>query len=210
MPASGVEANERLTASTAVLLLVLLAVEGVTVLSVRSLLRPHVFVGMVLIPPILVKIGSTLYRFARYYAGAPGYREKGPPVWILRMLGPAVVLLTVTMFASGVALLFASGSGRRLLLTVHKASFILWFVVTAVHVLGHLAETSRLGLPDWVGTWWRRYVPRWAAPASPSGRSGHLRRALLLVSLGVGAVLGVVLLGRVGTYLGTVPVHLRQ
>jgi hypothetical protein len=55
---AGVAANSRLTASNAVVLLVLLAAEGVTILRVRELLTPHVFIGMVLIPPVLVKMAS--------------------------------------------------------------------------------------------------------------------------------------------------------
>ena len=57
------------------MLLVLLAAEGVTILRVRQLLSPHVFIGVVLIPPVLVKVGSTTWRFARYYTGAPAYRR---------------------------------------------------------------------------------------------------------------------------------------
>ena len=74
----GVAANARLTASNAVVLLVLLAAEGVTILWVRELLTPHVFIGMVLVPPVLLKVASTGWRFARYYRGAPAYRRKGP------------------------------------------------------------------------------------------------------------------------------------
>ena len=40
-------ANARLTASNAVVLLALLAAEGVTILRVRALLTPHVFIGTV-------------------------------------------------------------------------------------------------------------------------------------------------------------------
>ena len=35
-------------------------------------------IGMVLIPPVALKLGSTGYRFARYYLGSPVYRAKGP------------------------------------------------------------------------------------------------------------------------------------
>jgi len=105
---AGVEGNARLTSVNAVVLLVLLAAEGFTLLGIRQMLTPHVFVGIVLIPPVLVKVGSTTWRFARYYGGAPAYRRKGPPLLLLRMLGPAVVVLTVVLFASGVALLAAS------------------------------------------------------------------------------------------------------
>src|SRR5437763_14360695 len=58
----GVEGNARLTASAAVALLVLLAIEGVTILFIRSLLPVHVFVGMMLIPPIALKLASVGWR----------------------------------------------------------------------------------------------------------------------------------------------------
>jgi hypothetical protein len=145
----GVEANERLTGSTALVLLILLAVEGVTVLRVHSLLTLHVFVGMLLIPPILVKMSSTTWRFARYYLGSPEYRHKGPPPAALRVMGPFVLLLTVVLFASGVLLLLGPTAWRSSLLTLHQASFIAWFIFMAVHVLGHLGEMTRLSTKDW-------------------------------------------------------------
>ncbi len=102
----GVESNARLTGTVAAVLLVLLPAEGVTVLRVRALLTAHVFIGMLLVPPVLLKIGTTGYRFVRYYAGSPAYRRKGPPPLLLRVLGPLVVVLTTCLFASGIALLF--------------------------------------------------------------------------------------------------------
>ena len=59
-------------------LLVLLAVEGATIPFIGSLVGPHVFVGMLLIPPVLLKLGSTGYRFARFCAGQPPVPEQGP------------------------------------------------------------------------------------------------------------------------------------
>ena len=70
-------ANARLTASNAVVLLALLEAEGVTILRVRALLTPHVFIGMVLIPPVLLKVASTGWRFARYYRGARPTSARG-------------------------------------------------------------------------------------------------------------------------------------
>jgi hypothetical protein len=141
---AGVAANARLTASNAVVLLVLLAAEGVTILRVRELLTPHVFIGMVLVPPVLLKVASTGWRFARYYRGVPAYRRNGPPPLLLRLLGPAVVILTVVLLASGVGLLLAGSSWLPLLLKVHKASFVLWFGAMTIHVLGHLGEVFRV------------------------------------------------------------------
>ena len=31
----------------------------------------------------------------------------------------------------------------------HKASFVVWFVVLAIHVLGHILETPALAVADW-------------------------------------------------------------
>ena len=78
-PPGGVAGNERLTALTGVVLLGGFAVEGVTILRIGRLLTLHFFVGMLLIGPVLLKIGSTGYRFARYYTGAPRTCVGGRP-----------------------------------------------------------------------------------------------------------------------------------
>ena len=187
----GVESNSRLTGTTAAVLLVLLAAEGVTVLSIRSLLTPHVFIGMLLVPPVMLKIGSTTWRMARYYRGAPAYRRKGPPPPLLRLLGPVVVVLTVVMLVSGIALLLLPG--QQQLLFVHKASFVLWFAAMVVHVLGHLVETTHLAPLD-LARRTRRQV----------GGAG-VRQWSLAASVVVGALLGWSVLGRVAPYLAQVP-----
>ena len=145
-----VESNARLTGGLAAVLFVLLAAEGVTILQIRGLLPEHVFIGMLLVPPVLVKTASTTYRFARYYLGAPAFRRKGPPPALLRLLGPFVVLLTFAVLATGIALMLVGPSLRGELLTLHKASFILWIIAMTVHVLGHLADTARLAPRDWM------------------------------------------------------------
>lgn len=184
----GVEGNSRLTAGAGALIFVLLAAEGVTILSVRGLLSAHVFIGMLLIPPVLVKTASTGWRIFRYYTGSPAYVRKGPPPPLLRLLGPAVVVLTVAVLASGVALVLLPASSQRLLLQVHKASFVLWFAVTAVHVLGHLLETARLAPADWV-----RRSRRQVAGAGT-------RQWLLVASVVIGAILGAVMLSPTSHY----------
>jgi len=189
---AGVSGNARLTAANAALLLVLLAIEGVTVLRVRALLTPHVFVGMLLIPPVLLKVASTGWRFVRYYGGAPAYQRKGAPPVLLRLLGPFVVLLTVVLFASGVGLLLVSRSWLPLLLKVHKASFIGWFGAMTIHVLGHLGDVFRLAPRDWL-----RRTRRDVTGAGP-------RQWLIAASLVAGVLLGVLFLGRVGPWLAAV------
>jgi len=143
----GTTGNERLTATTGAVLLVLLAVEGVTILFLRPLLSVHIFVGMLLVPPVALKLASTGYRFARYYTGSRAYRRKGAPPLLMRLLAPLVVASTAGLFASGVALL-ALGPGTRFVLSLHKASFVVWFVTMAAHVLGHILELPRLVSAD--------------------------------------------------------------
>jgi hypothetical protein len=138
--AGGTAGNEQLTAATGVVLLLLLAALGVTIVRIGSLLNAHMFLGMLLIGPVVLKMASTGYRFVRYYAANPRYRSKGPPPAAMRLIAPIVVLSTVVVFASGVALLFAGPGSRGTLTPLHKASFIVWLVFTALHVLGHLAE----------------------------------------------------------------------
>ncbi|HXZ71057.1 MAG TPA: hypothetical protein VEH31_09350 [Streptosporangiaceae bacterium] len=187
----GVASNARLTASSAAVLLVLLAAEGVTILRVRQLVTPHVFIGMLLIPPVLLKIGSTGYRFVRYYLRSPAYRRKGPPQALLRLLGPVVVLLTAVVLASGVALVLAGPAWSPQLLFVHKASFVLWFFAMTVHVLGHLAEVTRLAPRDWLRRT-RREV-----------RGAGGRQWLIAGSLVAGVLLGLAMLDRVGPWLAS-------
>lgn len=184
--ATGVEGNARLTSSAAVLLLILLAAEGLTLPAIHALLRPHVYIGFALIPPVALKLGSTLYRFTRYYARSPGYRQKGPPPALLRALGPVVVLSTVLLLASGVALLFFNGSWQQRMLTVHKASFILWFAAMTVHVVAHIVETVQLGPRDW--------LPQ-RARSLPMAAS---RRWMLAATVLAGALLGAWGLGHIG------------
>ena len=139
---AGVEGNARLTSTTGMVLLALLAIEGLTILSVRSLITLHVFLGILLIGPVLLKTGSTVYRFARYYTGARPYVTKGPPHALLRLLGPLVIVSSLALLGTGVALLAVKPSDPGLLLPAHKASFVIWFAVMTIHVLGHLKEAS--------------------------------------------------------------------
>jgi hypothetical protein len=143
----GPTGNSRLTATTGVILLVLVAIEGLTLVSLRPLLSAHVFVGMLLIPPIALKLGSAGYRFARYYTRDNAYVVAGPPQLLLRALGPFVILATIALFGSGVAML-AVGPDQGWIVNLHKASFIAWLIVTGVHVLGHILHLPGLAAAD--------------------------------------------------------------
>jgi hypothetical protein len=173
----GSDGNARLTAATGVVLLVLLAAEGLTlVFGVGSLLLPHIFIGLLLIPPILLKVGSTSWRMVAYYRHVEEYVRKGPPNILLRILiAPVLVAATVVMFATGIAAALVGHGG--LLLGLHKTSFIVWGIAFGVHVLGHLLELPRLVTVDW----WR------------SDRLGgrRLRQYVLAFALVAGLVIAV-------------------
>ena len=109
---AGSPATPASPAPSAVALLVLLAAEGVTIPFIGGLLGPHMFIGLLLIPPVALKMASTGYRFARYYTHDEPYVRKGPPPAFLRLLAPGVVLTTLAVFGTGVALLFTGPPSR--------------------------------------------------------------------------------------------------
>ena len=184
----GAAGNERLTALTGMVLLVLFAAEGVTILSVRQLLTLHFFIGMLLIGPVVLKICSTTYRFVRYYSEAAEYRQKGPPAPLLRLLGPVVLLTSVSVIGTGVMLALTGPSETWLFL--HKASFVLWFGAMTVHVLAYVWRLPRLAsgdLPSRVGEVLAGRAARWL---------------LLTASILTGLLLAVLTVHSVGAWTG--------
>ena len=183
----GPAGNARLTAWTGLVLLVLSAAEGITLLNIRGLISWHVVIGVLLIPPALLKTVSTGWRILRYYRGDPGYTKAGPPPAALRILGPAVVITTLGLLASGLVLiLLGPDSSQRSFLTVaglgmnavtvHQAVFIAWFVVTTLHVLGRFVPALKLTI---------------SAPARKAAVPGASHRmAALVVVAAVAAVAG--------------------
>jgi hypothetical protein len=169
----GPAGNARLTAWTGLVLLVLFAAELVTVLDVRGLISWHIVLGVLLVPPALVKTVSTGWRIARYYTGNRSYRQAGPPPLVLRVLGPLVVLTTLGVLGSGLLLILVGpDAGRRSLvpdtplsmLGLHKATFLLWCAGTGLHTLGRLVPALRLTVLPGVARVPGRY-PRIAALA---------------------------------------------
>jgi hypothetical protein len=146
----GTEGNSRLTGVTAAVLLVLLAVEGLTLLSLQTFLSWHIFIGMLLVPIVGLKLATTGYRFVRYYAGHRDYVRMGAPPTLLRLLGPIVIISTVALFATGVSLA-AVGPQGGVVLGLHKASFAIWFAAMSLHVLAHFLRIPGLVAPDMRG-----------------------------------------------------------
>jgi hypothetical protein len=192
-PTGGAEGNERLTAIAGAALLVLFAAEGVTILAVHQLLTLHFFLGMLLIGPVLLKTCSTCYRFARYYTGAPAYRRKGPPLLLLRLLGPVVMATSVAVIGTGVMLGITGPAGSQPWLMLHKATFVLWFCAMTVHVLAYVWRLPRLIRAD---------LPSLTARAR-SALAGRAARWLLLVaSLLAGLLVALLTYHQAGAWTG--------
>ncbi|HEX5191640.1 MAG TPA: hypothetical protein VFW09_02475 [Solirubrobacteraceae bacterium] len=200
----GTDGNERLTVLTGSLLVVLTAAVGVTIIRIGQLMWLHLFLGLVLAGPVALKLASTGYRFVRYYTHDPAYRAKGPPLPLLRGLAPLVVLSTLALFATGIALLFAGRNTGLPLGLLHKVSFILWIALVALHVLGHLPEIVR-ALPRARQT--RRAMlavgldpDRARLPRAAAGAGGRL--LALGIGVAAGLVLAVALIGQFSIWTG--------
>src|SRR5215471_15015236 len=176
---TGVIGNERLTTLVSLVLLVLIIVELVTSASLRTWLTAHTVVGVLLAGPLLVKMGSTGWRFLHYYTRVPAYVRRGPPPLVLRVLGPVLLVTTLVMVGSGIGLV-VTGPFQPFLLT-HVFSALVWLPLIAVHSLAHLQQVPRSIASDWSS----RLGPRF-----PIGRG-----------LRLGTNLGALLLGVIGAWL---------
>jgi hypothetical protein len=183
----GTTGNEILTSVTALALTLLLAAEGITLLFLGQLLPEHMFIGLLLIPPTALKLGSTGYRFVRYYARSAAYRAKGPPSLPLRLLAPVLVVATVLVLGSGVTLLII-GHRSDTILELHKVSFIVWGVLFAVHFLAYLPRAARSLASDWSAER-RRVVP------GAAGRAG-----LLALAIAAGVAVALALLSQIDAW----------
>ncbi len=184
----GPAGNARLTAATGLVLLVLFLAELVTLLDVTGLIGWHVAIGVLLVPPALLKTASTGWRIVRYYGGDRDYRASGPPPMLLRLLGPLVVLSTLGLLGSGLALIALGPEASRYALiqalgqrvdavTVHQAFFACWAVATGLHVLARLVPAVALA------------VRRSAVPG------GRRRLAAIALTVIVAAITAALLLG---------------
>jgi succinate dehydrogenase/fumarate reductase cytochrome b subunit len=175
-------------------LLVLFVVEIVTVaLQPRSVLTLHSIVGLILIPPVVLKLGSTAWRSFNYYRGVPPYRRNGPPPWWLRILGPVLAVLTMLVLASGVFLIVGPRSAYGVALFIHKKIFYLWLTAIGLHVAAHFANAVRWAYQDF-GARLRVLVP-----------GARLRMAVVSASIMLGIVLGSALASQVPAYLRDYP-----
>lgn len=193
----GPAGNARLTAWVGVLLLVGCLAELATLLDVHRWISWHVVIGAVLLPPALLKTGSTGWRIARYYLGNADYRTAGPPPMPLRVLGPLVVATTLGVLGSGIALIAVSPNrahdqllsvvGQRVdWVTLHQACFVVWAGATGLHVLARLVPAIGIAV---------------TRPVAGDRVEGRVARSVVLLAVaGAAAVTAVLLLAAASSW----------
>ena len=173
------DGNERLTAAVGLVLLALSIVELATIVfGLHRFLSLHVFVGLVLIPPVLLKLASTGWRFARYYTGSEPYRSKGAPQLPMRLLAPLLVAATVVLLGSGVAMGIVHGQSLVVARRLHGPASVLWLILVGVHVLVYLKRAVISSTQDL------------SAPARVRVPGARRRTYVLAIALAAGVVVG--------------------
>ncbi|MDA8263556.1 MAG: hypothetical protein M0Z47_12085 [Actinomycetota bacterium] len=183
-PKKRVLANTRLTSLVGLVIFVELFLIGITVPAISQLLAYHVILGFALIPPLLIKLTSTSYRFVRYYTRNPRYYAAGPPQMLLRVAAPLLIISTIALFGSGVELMlkgptaFSTQTWRG----IHQASFVIWFALAAIHIVSYLPKAVYQGGRD-LGLRSLGMIRFSAARVSGSG--GRILVAIAVVLFGV-------------------------
>ena len=179
---SAVIGNERMTALAGAVLLVLILVEFVSAAILRSLLSIHVFAGVLLAGPLIVKLGSTGWRFLRYYTGSPAFVRRGPPHLALRVMAPLLISTTLVVIGSGIGLMVTGPRSAGPLLPLHGFSVLVWLPLFALHVFAHAWRVPCLVTDDW------------SKPTGKGNVSGRgLRLGMNLGALLAGAVAAILL-----------------
>jgi hypothetical protein len=168
--------NDRLTAAVGLLVLAPVAVEVATILlGVHTFMSVHMFVGLALIPAVLLKLASTGWRFLRYYTRSRAYVEQGPPQLAMRLLAPLFVAATVVLFGSGVALGILHGHALQVARNLHGPASVIWLLLLGLHVLVYLKRALSRTAED--------------LPASGKPMRGSRARAYALATVVAGGLL---------------------
>ena len=200
----GVAGNTRLTSLVATTLLVLLVLQVASAVvfallsynvaalggPVYDVVRPvHFLVGFLLMPLIAIKLGSTGYRFGRYYTRNRAYHEAGPPRPVPRLIAPILIASAVILFGSGVEMWSFRNQFGYAWTAIHNTSAFVFVVALSIHVIVHVREANREAAADLAA------VPVAGAGTDVAAQEplggAVTRRALIGGGLAVGAVLGV-------------------
>jgi|SRR5579884_2495107 hypothetical protein len=173
---SGPRANRRVTALTGLLVLPLAALVLLTGLLFGSLWHVHYFLAFLLLPLVLLKVGSTTYRMVRYYLRSGLYRFIRPPYPLARVTSPLLVVSVVLLFVSGIAM-WATHSRRDPWGWLHTDAAIAFSCLVALHLGMYVPEALRAAGDD--------------LKSEPVASAPHRRDRLAVI--GVAAAAGLVL-----------------
>jgi hypothetical protein len=136
---AGPRTNRRLTALTGTAILPLAALALLTGLFFGDLWRVHYFIGYMLLPVVLLKLGSTGYRMVRYYLRSGLYRFVQPPYPVGRLSSPLLVLSVVLLYVS-VIVMWVTHSQANPWGWLHTDAAIAFSVLVALHLGLYLPE----------------------------------------------------------------------
>lgn len=186
--------NERLTALVAGVLLVGFTIDLLVTARLDKLIMIHIFIGTLLAGPLVVKMTSVGHRFLGYYTRSPAFVAKGTPnVW-LRLLAPFLILDTLALFISGLALALHGPTNDRFIFLIHAATAAMWVPMIAVHVYAHIRQVPRAIARDWL-----------SPHDTVSGRAKRLRVTIL--SLIAGAIAAAIVTPRATIWRHAFLVH---
>lgn len=144
-----IERNKRITALAGIVLFVLIIAELVITANIDGLRSEHIFVGVLLAGPLVVKMCSTGFRFFRYYTKSPEFVRAGPPNILLRLLAPFLVIITILVFISGFELALGGHAHERLFHKIHTVGVTLWLPLLAVHIYAYIRKATGRIAYDW-------------------------------------------------------------
>ncbi len=167
---------------TGLAVLVLLPLPYVTALSLDLLWRVHFFSSLLLVPLLLVKLGGTGWRAARYYLRDCEYRADGPPHPMARLSAPVLVASTVVLFISGVVMML-DGNRFAPWSTIHNGAAIVFTGALGLHLLAHLGDA-----PVEAGADVRPGLTAGAGGVPGAGRRVAITVAAFVIGLALAAV----------------------
>lgn len=144
-----IERNKRITAIAGTILFIFIMAMLVITANLDQWRSEHIFVGILLCGPLVVKMSSTGYRFFRYYTKSPEFVKSGPPNILLRLLAPFLVVFTILVFISGLGLAFGGHAYERLFHQIHTVSVTLWLPLLGVHIYAYIRKAAGLIKNDW-------------------------------------------------------------
>ncbi len=148
----------------------------------------HFYAGLMSIPFLLAKYGSTGFRFAGYYLRLPRFKSAGPPGFIPRIFSPLLALDFFVLYFSGLYMLFHYYYTVTNIppyefkpVQVHLWAAIIAVPLIAIHLGSHLVEVGR-------GLYQERLELREHAEPTPESRRRLLTRRAFMSTVLVGGL----------------------